>query len=229
MTAPATAPATELVATTPMDRRLAAIVTPTIEGMGFELVRLRLMGGKRMTLQIMAERAGGTPRAGTMEIEDCARLSRAVSAALDVEDPIEREYSLEVSSPGIDRPLTRLNDFARWQGYEARLETAEMIGGRKRFKGVLAGVEGDEVLIDTDDRDVDGAIGLRFDWLANAKLVLTDELIAESLRAQKHDFDEADFDEIETAENTGGGNSDEDIPEDHNEGDIRTPAMQKDA
>ena len=220
MTAAITPPITDLIATTPMDRRLAAIVIPTIEGMGFELVRLRQMGGKRITLQVMAERADGTPGAGTMEIEDCAIVSRAISAALDVEDPIEREYTLEVSSPGIDRPLTRLNDFARWEGYEARLETADMVGGRKRFKGTLAGVEGNEVLIDIDDPAVEGAIGLQFDWLSDAKLVLTDELVTESLRARKHDFNEAEFDEIEaTEENTEENTEDTD-------GDTEAPAMQ---
>jgi ribosome maturation factor RimP len=229
MTVAATfAPMTDLVATAPMDRRLAAIVIPTIEGLGFELVRLRVMGAKRITVQVMAERASGTPGAGTMEIEDCAIVSRAISAALDVEDPIEREYTLEVSSPGIDRPLTRLGDFARWQGYEARLETAEMIGGRKRFKGVLAGVEGTEVLIDIDDPAVEGAIGLQFDWLTDAKLVLTDELIAESLRARKHDFNEAEFDEIEAAEDTDDADTQNETTND-NDGDLDTPTMQKDA
>ena len=219
MPTPATDPvsdhATDMVAKAPVDRRLARIVTPTIEGMGFRLVRLRLMGGKRITLQIMAERGPDMDGAGTMEVEDCARLSRALSAVLDVEDPIEREYSLEVSSPGIDRPLTRLEDFARWEGYEARLETAELIDGRKRFKGVLAGVEGNEVLIDVEQ----GTIGLEFAWLTDAKLVLTDELIAEDLRARKRAFDETEFDEIETEEDT----------EDDTDGDRRAPALQKDA
>ncbi|MCL5776350.1 ribosome maturation factor RimP [Limibaculum sp. FT325] len=182
---------TSMVAKAPMDERLATIVQPTVEAMGFELIRLRFMGGKRKTLQIMAERPDGT-----MEVEDCAQLSRALSAVLDVEDPISDAYALEVSSPGIDRPLTRLADFARWEGYEARLETAEMIEGRKRFKGILAGVEGDEVLIEIDE----GTIGLKFDWLSDAKLVLTDELVAESLKARKHAFDEAEYDEIETDE-----------------------------
>jgi len=198
-----------MVAKAPIDQRLAGIVTPTIEGMGFRLVRLRLMGGKRITLQIMAERATDSAGAGTMEVEDCARLSRALSAVLDVEDPIEGEYRLEVSSPGIDRPLTRLDDFARWQGYQARLETAGMIDGRKRFKGVLAGVEGTEVLIEIDDPNVDGAIGLQFDWLTDARLLLTDELIAESLRARKHasneiGLDQTEFDEIDTEDETDG-------------------------
>ncbi len=203
-------PVTDMVAKAAIDQRLAGIVTPTIEGMGFRLVRLRLMGGKRITLQIMAERDDGT-----MEVENCAQLSRALSAALDVEDPIEREYRLEVSSPGIDRPLTRIEDFARWQGYQARLETADLIDGRKRFKGALAGVEGSQVLIEIDDVDIDGAIGLEFDWLADARLVLTDELVAESLRARKHAFDETEFDAIETEEDT--------------DGDIEAPDMKKDA
>jgi len=193
----------DMVAKTPIDQRLASIVLPTIEGMGFELVRLRLMGGKRMTLQIMAERPDGT-----IEIEDCARLSRALSAVLDVEDPIEGEYSLEVSSPGIDRPLTRLADFDRWRGYEARLETSELIEGRKRFKGILAGVEGVEVLVEIPE----GTIGLDFDWLSDAKLVLTDELIAESLKGHKGELDEASFDEIETEDTDDDFDSEKETP-----------------
>lgn len=182
----------DMIAKAPFDQRLATLLKPTIEGMGFELVRLRLMVGRKATLQIMAERPDGT-----MEVEDCAELSRQISAVLDVEDPIEREYALEVSSPGIDRPLTRLADFDRWEGYEAKLETAEMIDGRRRFKGILAGTEGDEVLVEIDE----GTIGLEFDWLSDAKLVLTDELISESLRRSKHRFRQEDFDEvIETEE-----------------------------
>jgi ribosome maturation factor RimP len=184
----------DLVAKAAIDRRLAAIVAPTIEGLGFELVRLRLMSGRRSILQIMAERPEGW-----IEVDDCARISRAVSAALDVEDPISGEYTLEVSSPGIDRPLTRLKDFERYADYEVRLETSEMIDGRRRFKGVLHGVEGNEVLVEI----AEGVIGIDFDWLNDAKLVLTDALIAESLAARKaqgfaEEIDTADFDEIET-------------------------------
>lgn len=176
----------DLVAKAAIDRRLADIVRPTIESLGFELVRIRLMGGKRILLQIMAER----PEGG-IEVDDCADISRAVSALLDVEDPISGEYTLEVSSPGIDRPLTRLKDFERYEGYEARLETSELIEGRKRFKGILAGVEGGEILIEIEE----GTIGLDFDWLVDAKLVLTDDLIAESLAGRKaHGFDPAAFD-----------------------------------
>ena len=178
---------TNMVAKAPIDQKLAQIVQPTLEGMGFELVRLRLMSGKKITLQIMAERPDGT-----IEVEDCAEISRTVSAVLDVEDPIESEYTLEVSSPGIDRPLTRLTDFDRWEGYEAKLETTELIDGRRRFKGILAGIEDNEVLIEIDE----GTIGLEFDWLSDAKLVLTDDLITESLRRSKQRFREEDYDEV---------------------------------
>lgn len=180
----------DLIAKAAIDRRLAAIVGPTIAGMGYDLVRLRLMGGKRSTLQIMAERPEGW-----IEVDDCAAISRALSAVLDVEDPIAGEYVLEVSSPGVDRPLTRLKDFERWEGFEARLETEAAIDGRKRFKGVLAGVEADEVLIEIPE----GTIGLRFEWLADAKLVLTDALIAASLAGRKdRGFDPGAFDEVVT-------------------------------
>lgn len=183
----------DLVAKAAIDRRIAGIVAPAIEGMGFEPVRIRLMSGKRQTLQIMAERPDGG-----IEVEDCARISRAVSAVLDVEDPIAGEYSLEVSSPGIDRPLTRLKDFERYDGYEVKIETAELIDGRRRFKGVLEGVQDGEVLVAIPE----GTIGLDFDMITDAKLVLTDALIAESLAARKaQGFEPGDldgFDDIET-------------------------------
>lgn len=180
----------DLIAKAAIDRRLAAVVVPTIEGLGFELVRLRLMGGKRAVLQIMADKPGGG-----IEVDDCARISRAVSAVLDVEDPIAGEYVLEVSSPGIDRPLTRLKDFETWAGYEARLETDEAIDGRRRFRGLLHGVEDGEVLVEIPE----GTIGLAFEMIADAKLVLTDALIAESLAGRKaKGFDPGDFDEIQT-------------------------------
>ncbi|WP_420327359.1 ribosome maturation factor RimP [Mameliella sp.] len=188
---------TDLIAKTGMDKRLAEIVQPVIEDMGFELVRIRLMGGQVPTLQIMAER----PQGG-IEVDECGEISTAVSAVLDVEDPIIDAYTLEVSSPGIDRHLTRLKDFETYEGYEARLETSEMIEGRKRFRGVLAGVEDGEVLINLDE----GTIGLEFDWLTDAKLVMTDELIRLMLKARKKadaqgagtTLDETKFDEIET-------------------------------
>ncbi len=196
----------DLVAKAAIDRRLATIVAPTIEGLGFELVRLRLMGGMRATLQIMAERPSGG-----IEVDECARISRAVSAVLDVEDPISGEYMLEVSSPGIDRPLTRLKDFERYEGYEVRLETSELIDGRKRFRGVLGGIEGSEVLIAIDE----GTIGLAFEWLTDAKLVLTDALIDESLATRKaqgfEDEGLSGFDEIETEADTENSDEDEEV------------------
>ncbi len=182
----------DMIAKAAMDKRLAEILAPVIEDMGFELVRIRLMGGNTPTLQLMAER----PEGG-IEVDECARISTAVSAVLDVEDPILDTYTLEVSSPGIDRPLTRLKDFDTFEGYEAKLETSELIDGRKRWRGILAGIEGDEVLINIDE----GTVGLKFDWLAEAKLVLTDELIKEMLRARKAAApDPTIFDKIE-AEN----------------------------
>ncbi len=186
----------DLIAKTAIDRKLAEIVGPAIEGLGFELVRIRLMGGQTKTLQIMADR----PEGG-IDVDDCAKVSTAVSAVLDVEDPIEENYYLEVSSPGIDRPLTRLKDFDMWEGYEARIETEAQIDGRKRFKGILVGTEADEVLINIED-GANGiqTIGLKFDWLTDAKLILTDELIAEMLRQRKAAgiIDEDQFDDIET-------------------------------
>lgn len=196
----------DLIAKTAIDRRLADIIGPVIEGLGFELVRIRLQGGggKTRILQIMADR----PEGG-IGVDECGDISTAVSAVLDVEDPIEDNYILEVSSPGIDRPLTRLKDFEVWKGWEARIETTELIDGRRRFKGGLMGVEGDEVLIEIEEGGQEITIGLRFDWLSDAKLILTDELIAEMLRQKKaHEPAEGEFDEIEDTEG-----DDEDSPE----------------
>jgi ribosome maturation factor RimP len=187
----------DLIAKTATDRRLAELLTPVIEGLGFELVRIRLMGGATRTLQIMADRPDGG-----IEVDECGAISTAVSAVLDVEDPIEENYILEVSSPGIDRPLTRLKDFEMWKGWEARLETGELIDGRRRFKGMLAGVEGEEVLIEIEEGGQPVTIGLQFEWLSDAKLILTDELISEMLRQKKASglIDETQFDDIETTE-----------------------------
>jgi len=185
----------DLVARTAIDRRLASIVRPAIEADGFELVRLRLMSGKTRILQIMADRPNGG-----IEIDDLGDITTLVSAVMDVEDPLEDAYVMEVSSPGIDRPLTRLKDFEAWSGYEARIETVELIDGRRRFKGILQGVEENEVLIEIEDQGKPVIIGLQFEWLSDAKLVLTDGLIAETLRARKSAgvINEADFDDIET-------------------------------
>ena len=170
----------DLIAKSVIDRRLAEIVTPVIEGLGYELVRIRLMSGKQTTLQIMADKPDGG-----IEVDGCAEISNAVSATLDVEDPILDTYTLEVSSPGVDRPLTRLKDFDIFEGYEAKIETAELIDGRRRFKGKLAGIEGQEVLINIPEGNETITIGLQFGWLSDAKLVLTDDLIKEILRQRK--------------------------------------------
>jgi len=179
----------DLIAKAAIDRRMAEIITPVIEDLGYELIRIRLMSGKESILQIMADK----PEGG-IEVDDCALISTAVSAILDVEDLILDSYTLEVSSPGIDRPLTRIKDFDNFEGYEAKLETDELIDGRRRFKGMLAGTEGDEVLINLTE----GTVGLKFDWLSDAKLVLTDDLIKEMLRQRKvvGVLKESDFDEI---------------------------------
>ena len=186
----------DLIAKAAIDRRMAEIITPVIEDMGYELVRVRLMSGKVTTLQIMADK----PEGG-IEVDDLSQINQALGAVLDVEDPIIEEYTLEVSSPGIDRPLTRIKDFDMFEGYEAKIETEELVGGRRRFKGELAGIDGDEVLINVEE----GTVGLKFDWLSDAKLVLTDELIKEMLRQRKAAgvIDEDKFDEISDESDEG--------------------------
>ena len=154
------------------DRQILELVDPVADSIGLSIVRVRLMGGTlRRRLQVMAER----PSDHDISVEECARLSRAMSEVLDVADPVAGEYLLDVSSPGIDRPLTRLIDFELFDGFEARLESDRMIEGRKRFKGMLAGVDGDNVAIDLDGED-DTAL-IPFDWLVDAKLVMSDALI----------------------------------------------------
>jgi ribosome maturation factor RimP len=160
------------------DLRLLELLAPVAEAIGYEIVRLRLMGGDhRRTLQIMAERDDGT-----MLVEDCTALSRAISEVLDAADPIKGEYSLEVSSPGIDRPLTRLKDFETYTGYEARIELDRLAENRKRFKGVLAGVEGDDVAIDLDGEDE--TMLIPYAWISDAKLVITDQLMKRGAEAR---------------------------------------------
>ena len=181
----------DLIAKSAVEKKLLELIDPIVKDMGFELVRLRLMSSKEITLQIMAIRPNGF-----INVDECADLSTAISALLDVEDPIIDAYSLEVSSPGIDRPLTRMKDFEEFEGYDERLETVELIDGRKRFKGTLAGTNGSEIMINVDQ----GTIGLEFEWLAEAKLILTDELIKEMLKQRQlnQNFDEKKFDTIET-------------------------------
>jgi ribosome maturation factor RimP len=185
----------ELIARAAMDRRIIEIITPTIEDLGYEVVRVRLMTGKESILQIMVQKPDGT-----IEVDECGEVSTAVSALLDIEDPISDVFTLEVSSPGIDRPLTRLKDFDQWVDNEAKIETEELIDGRRRFKGMLRGTEGDEVLIEIEEKGQALTIGLKFEWLTDAKLVLTDELIRDVLKGRKDagQIDETQFDEVET-------------------------------
>src|SRR5690606_401640 len=151
---------------------LLELLDPVAEAAGYEIVRLRMMGGSaQRRLQVMAER----PEDGEMNVEDCARLSRAVSEVLDAADPVAGEYVLEVSSPGVDRPLTRRKDFETYAGCEARLELDRVAEGRKRFKGVLAGVDGDDVAVDLEGEAHTALIP--FAWISEAKLVLTDDLM----------------------------------------------------
>jgi len=197
----------DLIARAAMDRRIAEIARPVIEDMGFELVRVRLMSGKEQTLQIMAQRPDGT-----IEVDDCAEISTALSAVFDVEDPILDAYTLEVSSPGIDRPLTRMKDFDQWSGYVAKIETAELIDGRRRFKGELRGTEDDEILIEIEEAGEPVTIGLRFEWLSDAKLVLTDDLIRDVLKGRKDQgqINPEEFDEVQSVID---GDDDDDGPQ----------------
>jgi len=151
-------------------RRIETMIEPALAEMGFALVRVRLTGGTRPTLQIMAERSDETG----MNVDDCAAISHTVSAILDVEDPISGTYTLEVSSPGIDRPLVRLRDFERFAGFEAKIETQGTIEGQRRFRGRIGGLDGDSVRLATKD----GEIVVPFREIQQAKLVLTDDLLA---------------------------------------------------
>jgi len=165
--------------------RIGALIEPVIEDMGFRLVRVRITGQDGCTLQVMAERPDGS-----MSIEDCTALSRALSALLDVEDPIPGGYHLEVSSPGIDRPLVRLEDFVRWSGFEAKVETHEPIDGRKRFRGAILGVfDGVLRLAVPDAKGERQTFEVPIDKISQARLVLTDALIATTLKAQKRSAD----------------------------------------
>ena len=174
-----------------MDKKLAELINPILEDLGFEMVRVRLSNGNPSTLQIMADRLDGQ-----IGVDELAEINTSVGTVLDVEDPIPENYTLEISSPGIDRPLTRKKDFDSFQGFEAKVETTELIDGRRRFRGVLAGVNNDEVLINLEE----GTIGLKFTWLSDARLVLSDDLIKKMLKknAKAGILNEENFDEIET-------------------------------
>ncbi len=161
-----------LIRETGLEARVAGIVEPVVADLGFELVRVRVSGLNGMTVQIMAERPDGT-----MTVADCELVSRNISPALDVADPVNREYHLEVSSPGIDRPLTRAKDFEIWAGHEAKVELDQALNGRKRFRGTLIGVRAREAGLRLLDTPEAGEVWLPLDDIGEAKLVLTDELI----------------------------------------------------
>ena len=165
-----------------MAARVSAVAGPVLQGMGYRLVRIKISGEFGCTVQIMAERPDGS-----MQIEDCEAISKALSPVLDVADPIDKAYRLEISSPGIDRPLVRRSDFERYAGHLVKVEMAIAHEGRKRFRGTLAGVEGGAVRLVRDDvkGDEDRNILLVMEDIAEARLVLTDELIAASLRRGK--------------------------------------------
>ncbi len=171
-----------LIVETGLDRRVADIIEPTIEQIGYRLVRVRLSSQHGMTLQIMCERNDGT-----MTVEDCEAVSMAISPVLDVEDPIDKAYHLEVSSPGIDRPMVRKSDFSRWQGHLVKCETSILIDGRKRFRGKIVSADGDGFTVDRDQPAYGEAptVTIPFSALAEAKLILTDDLIRDALRADK--------------------------------------------
>ncbi|MGF6310987.1 ribosome maturation factor RimP [Bradyrhizobium sp. i1.8.4] len=162
--------------------RVAAVAMPVLQGMGYRLVRIKVSGDAGCTVQIMAERPDGS-----MQLEDCEAISRALSPVLDVADPIERAYRLEISSPGIDRPLVRRSDFERYTGHLVKIEMAVAHQGRKRFRGLLAGVEGNAVRVKRDDPrpGEDAEVLLVMEDISDARLVLTDELIEESMRRGK--------------------------------------------
>ncbi len=169
---------------TGVELHVARIAMPILRDLGFRLVRVRLSGQDGATLQIMAERPDGT-----LDVEDCEDISDALSPTLDVEDPIKRPYRLEVSSPGIDRPLMRLSDFRRAVGFEAKIEMSTLVEGRKRFRGIIDAVEGEDAVVKLTRLDAKPGepevVSLRIADVAEGRLVLTDELIRETLRAAK--------------------------------------------
>ncbi|MHB0951362.1 MAG: ribosome maturation factor RimP [Allorhizobium sp.] len=171
-----------IITETGLDRRIAEIIEPVLVAMGFRLVRARLMNQNGLTLQIMAEREDGT-----MTVEDCEEVSMAISPVLDVDDPVDKAYHLEVSSPGIDRPMVRKSDFERWLGHLVKCETSILVDNRKRFRGKIVGVDTDGFTIERDQvaYGEEPRATIPFNALAEAKLILTDDLIRDALRADK--------------------------------------------
>ena len=189
-----------MIALTEQERQILSLVTPVAEQIGMEIVRLRIQGGRRPHLQIMAERAGGAPT----NVEDCASLSRAIAPMLDDADPIKEAYTLEVSTPGIDRPLTREGDFGRWVGHAAKVELVRPIDGRRRFSGMITGEDEDGAQLELDDET---ELVAHVHEMSKASLILTDELIeaaraAGTLPPQPDEDDLGDLEIDETDEDT---------------------------
>lgn len=171
-----------IIRETGVDARVASIIMPVLDTIGFRLVRVRLSGQNGLTLQIMAER-----KDGTMDVEGCEEVSRAISPVLDVEDPIDKAYHLEVSSPGIDRPLVRKSDFEAALGHLIKMETAVMVAERKRFRGKIASTDGEAVTIERDQASYgdEPVVTVPWDAIAEARLILTDDLVDEALKKDK--------------------------------------------
>ncbi len=198
----ATSPEPRLILETGIEAQVAAIIEPVIHSMGYQLVRIRTNGENGFTLQVMAERFDGT-----MTVEDCEAISRAISPVLEVEDPIDRAYHLELSSPGIDRPMVRKGDFRRWQGHLVKCETTVLIENRKRFRGWIEDVTDEAFIIDRDDPAADEVkeVTIPFSALAEGKLILTDELIDAALKADK----QAKKEQAAANQNNSADNADE--------------------
>jgi len=185
-------PEARFIQETGLAAQLAGLVEPVLEDLGFRLVRVTISGRNGTTVQVMAERPDGT-----ITVEECAEISRNLSPLLDAHDPLPGHYALEVSSPGIDRPMARVSDFETWAGYEAKIELKQPLSGRKRFRGLLAGVENGEVRIEVElDQPERQLIGLPVALIAEARLVLTDALIRESLRRSKRERSEEAADDV---------------------------------
>jgi len=182
---------TRMKTKTNMDERVFAIADPIAKDMGLNIVRVRVQSGRRKTVQIMAERVSD----GLLGIAECEALSRELTATMDVEDPIHDPFILEVSSPGLERPLTSLEDFKHYAGYKARVDLDRMVEGRKRFRGILVGIDGKNIDIDLDGEDETAQIP--FEWVSEAKLLITDELIKAGQEAK-----DAAYKDLDKTENT---------------------------
>ena len=180
---------TELVAISETERKILSIIRPSVKQMGFDIIRVKYSTKGAPTVQIMIEKNDGT-----IEIDDCARVSTTISTLLDINDPVEEGYNLEVSSPGINRPLTRKKDFEIWKGYNANIKTKEFIDQRKNFNGILLGEKNGEILLDINE----GTIGLNFDWIEESHLSVSIEKILKNNKNKKTELiNENIFDQIE--------------------------------